>query len=78
MQDYDEVYRKWRDQSTKKSISYILLVEIPAFVIGTVISITMIPITTVIIVLCYIFNAIKRCATPEDQIRMIKNMYWGG
>lgn len=78
MQDYDEVYRKWRDQSAKKSISYILLVEIPAFVIGTVISIAMLPITTAIIVLCYIFNAIKRCAAPEDQIRMIKNMYWGG
>lgn len=77
MQDY-EAYRKWREQSAKKSISYILLVQIPAFVIGTIISIAMLPITTVIIVLCYIFNAIKRCASPEDQIRMVKNMYWGG
>ena len=78
MDDYLETMIEKRKRSSKKPISYILLVQIPAFVIGTIISLAMLPITTVIIVLCYIFNAIKCCARPKEQIRMVRNMYWGG
>ena len=76
--NYSETIIEMRERSSRKPTSYILLVQIPAFVIGLVISIAMLPITTVIIVLCYVFNAIKCCARPEEQIRMVQNMYWGG
>lgn len=78
MDDYLETMIEKRKRSSKKPTSYILLVKIPAFVIGTIISLAMLPITSVIIVLGYVFNAIKSCPRPEEQIRMIQNMYWGG
>ena len=78
MDDYFETLREMRKQSKKKPTSYILLVQIPAFVIGTIISIAMLPITTIMLNICYIWNAIKTCNRPEEQIRMVKNMYWGG
>ena len=78
MDDYLETLHEMRKQSKRKHISYILLVQIPAFVIGTIISIAMLPITIIMLNICYIWNAIKRCNRPEEQIRMIRNMYWGG
>ena len=56
---------------------YLVAVKIPAAILGTICSIAMLPITAVVIVLCYVFNALKSCPTPEEQIRMVKNMYWG-
>lgn len=78
MDDYLKTMIEMRARSSKKPTSYILLVQIPSFVIGTIISLAMLPITTAIIVLCYIFNAVKCCARPGEQIRMVQNMYWGG
>jgi hypothetical protein len=79
MDDYLETSYEMRKRSSKrKPIPYILLVQIPAFVIGTIISLAMLPITSVVIVLCYVFNALKNCPTPREQIRMVQNMYWGG
>ena len=78
MDNYLETIVETRKRSSKKPISYILLVKIPAYVIATIISIAMLPITIVMVNICYIWNALKRCYRPEDQIRMVKNMYWGG
>lgn len=78
MDDYLKTMVEMRERSSKKPTSYILLVQIPSFVIGTIMSLAMLPITTAIIVLCYIFNAVKCCASPGEQIRMVQNMYWGG
>ena len=79
MDDYLETSYEMRKRSSKgKPTSYILLVKIPAFVIGTIISIAMLPITTMMVNICYIWNAIKGCNRPEEQIRMVRNMYWGG
>jgi hypothetical protein len=78
MDDYLETLREWRKQSERKPTSYILLVKIPAFVIGTILSIAMLPITTIMVNVCYMWNALKRCNRPEEQIRMVRNMYWGG
>lgn len=76
--NYPETIIEIRKRSSRKPIPYILLVKIPAFVIGTIISLAMLPITSIIIVLGYVFNALKGCPTPGEQIRMVKNMYWGG
>ena len=78
MDDYLETMIEKRKRSSKKPISYILMVRIPAFAIGTIMSIAMLPITSVVIVLCYVFNALKNCPSPQEQIRMVQNMYWGG
>ncbi len=78
MDDYIKTRIEMRKQASKKPTSYILLVQIPAFVIGTIISIAMLLITTIMVSICYIWNALKRCNRPEEQIRMVMNMYWGG
>ena len=78
MDDYIKTRIEMRKQASKKPTSYILLVQIPSFVIGTIISIAMLPITIIMVNICYIWNALKRCNRPEEQIRMVMNMYWGG
>ena len=57
---------------------YLVAIKIPAAILGTICSIAMLPVTTTIIAVNFIWNSLKRCNMPEDQIRMVKNMYFGG
>lgn len=57
---------------------YMIAIKTPAFILGTICTIAMLPVTTTIIAATFIWNSLKRCYMPEDQIRMVKNMYFGG
>lgn len=57
---------------------YVVAVKIPAFILGTICSVAMLPVTTAVIALNFIWNSLKSCSRPEEQIRMVQNMYWGG